>query len=281
MHVRRSSRLAQQKLRTKGLQARPTARDDTHNADTRFEQFSQLPVELRDIIWEMAAQETSTPAVCILTVTPRTNETAAQHKPLMVHAPHNEDVAASCHRARDVALKLSPLTREYNPETDILYLDDEAFEYFTGELCGRCALPWASSVRHLAINLADAERGLHLPYAIAHMKDLETLAIVYPKTSGEVDCFARVPRPGKDGSFLRILTPWEMNALSVTADYVYDTWHSPIPVKWRLSAQGHVGYVETQLKQRCRPGNANPVPSLWDYKNARLHLTYRAMCFAS
>ncbi|KAH8896553.1 hypothetical protein GQ53DRAFT_524636 [Thozetella sp. PMI_491] len=245
----------------------------------QFSRFPDLPAELRHEIWETAAATRLQPNVCVLTIE-KSNGGELTHKPLVIRELCNEALEGTSQEAREIALRVRP-RREYNPETDILYIAEEAFDYFTGNLCGRCRIPWASKVRHLAIPVNKAETGLHMPYALHWMDSLETFAIVYPQASGRVDCWANVPSPPEGGAVLRQLTDKEAAELVVSADYNYDTWHSPGRIVWNKSAPEHLEMVAGDHNRRAAPLSGDRIPPRWDPVNKRLRLTYRAMCFVS
>ncbi len=180
--------------------------------------------------------------------------------------------------ARGIAMECSS-TREYDPETDILYVGEESFTHFTGHLCQPNGASWVSRIRHLAIPLAMSDAGLSLPLALPQLTSLQTISIVYPKPSGEVGCFDTVAVPEEKGAALRPLTAKERSSLTVTADYSYDTWAGAFPVRWKKNANEHLDTVEVETSRRSGPGNGSPIPSVWDYTAKRLALRYEARCF--
>ncbi|KAH8894518.1 hypothetical protein GQ53DRAFT_820898 [Thozetella sp. PMI_491] len=277
MSLRRSARLAKAASRAQGKTDEQSRTGDPN----QFKPFPSLPAELRHEIWRMVAAETPVSSVCILTLVSSDSPRGQKHEPLVVHEPRNKALMSTSHESREITLKVHP-TRKYNPETDILYLNTEGFRYFTDNLLGRCHLPWANKVRHLAINMSTASIGaLALPHAMEYLTSLQTLSVVYPKASGQVDCFAEVPLPKEPGAALRQFTEEEMKNFTITANYTYDTWHSAIPIKWKASAEDHLKSEEVSLNHQCSPGNASQVPKIWDHDNKRLRLTYKALCFAS
>ncbi|KAK4038978.1 hypothetical protein C8A01DRAFT_16983 [Parachaetomium inaequale] len=172
-------------------------------------------------------------------------------------------------------------TRAYDPERDILFVTNEAFDNFTGSECGYGGPDWVSKIHHLAIGLSMAGSGLSLPIAMARLSSLETLSIVYPGPSGDFNFSDAVKPPAEKGTPLRCLTEEELGRLTVEANYMYGTWAGDFPVRWAKSGPEHLEMVEAALDDSCRPENAGDFwqTPLWDHEAKRLGIRYEARCF--
>jgi len=253
-----------------------------------FPQFSRLPPDLRQEIWREASSFPSSAAgVCILRMASPAVWTLAErpprtHGPLVVHEPVNINLLATNTEAYDIALRSAGGTHEYDPARDILYLDSRTtFEYFVGVICGREPDPWTADVRHLAVALNMADRGLWLPNALTWLASLETLSIVYPAASGIFDCHATVPPPENPGALLHLLTKEERAGLTITANYLYETHGGDVPVVWTKKADEHLSMIEEHLVMYCAPDWRGGRCPIWDGATKRLKLKYQARVFKS
>lgn len=147
---------------------------------TRFELFPQLPPEIRREIWRLAIPPTK--GVCILPP----HYAAASNEEFTVRNPYSP-LTRTCTEAREICLENSPLTRDFHPETDILYVSGASFDNF----CRICHEPWPARLRHIAIALPlSGERTAFYPYRnplpLEHLHELDKISIVYPKAVGTV-----------------------------------------------------------------------------------------------
>ncbi|KAM5386471.1 hypothetical protein ACJZ2D_000434 [Fusarium nematophilum] len=132
----------------------PTHQGSGTHPEPTFTQFSQLPPELRRETWQLALPSIDRGSgVCVLSTgfTP-----ADKTAKLIVHNPRSSLLAVS-REARESALESLPLTRNYDPETDILYLDEKSFYPFC-DMCREGA--WPESIQHLALAVSVSDRGL-------------------------------------------------------------------------------------------------------------------------
>lgn len=252
----------------------PSAEQPESNA--RFGHFPQLPPDIRQKIWSVASSSpTSTPGVCIFSETyePR------QNPRLIVHEPCNRALLQTNTEAHDMALMSTKPTRDYNPQTDILYVACKGFYRFMDSECGIKGPDWVSEIRHLAISFSQTDRGLSLPYALLRLASLETLSIVYPGPSGTFVYGAAI-EPPEEGAELRCFTEEELARISVTADSGYDTWAGAFPARWAANGVDHLKAVSKQLDRECRPRGLGDASPLWNDELQRLGIRFEARCFA-
>ena len=258
-----------------------------------FQQFPRLPANVRQEIWSIAAASSSppsssTPGICIFSETYESME----NKPtphLVVHEPHNRALHETNTEAHDIALMTPGPTREYNPETDILYITRDSFHHFTGNACGYGGPEWVSRICHLAIPFSLSESGSWLPIAMTRLASLRTLSLVFPAAGGTADCFQEVVVPGEgEGEDLararvrlRVLTRAELEGIMVKADYMYDTWAGAFPVVWEHNGREHLEGFEGRLDKECAPEarDEDDVSPVWDVKGKRLGIRYEGRCF--
>ncbi|KAF4979154.1 hypothetical protein FZEAL_4582 [Fusarium zealandicum] len=179
---------------------------------------SLLPLELRRKIWELSLWSSATlpdPGVYVA----RTSPKPELHAELNVQNPYSPSMATS-RESRQISLENLPRVRDYNPATDILYVGTESFWDF----CQLCELEtWPSRIRHLALALMLSEMAHWLPMALKYMVMLETISVVYPQTSGEVDSHPEDVVPTRACKVLTKLADDRMDgALRIDADYVLD-----------------------------------------------------------
>ncbi|KAH7152610.1 hypothetical protein EDB81DRAFT_841082 [Dactylonectria macrodidyma] len=234
-----------------------------------FKPFSRLPLELRRQIWELAHSfSDAVPGVCVL---PEDFDPHADQ--LTVHNPHSALMGTN-HEARQIALDLVPLERKYNPETDILYVGSDAFYRF----CDMCREDdWPSVIRHLALALPVAEKGLWLPIAMERLDKLQKISVVYPKATGKVDLHDDVVLPNEAHKVLRTFTADEIAAFRISADYIYETHGGDIPIVWTKSTSEHLDFVRGELTRWARQEK----PPCWDEETDRLRLAFDARCFGA
>ncbi|KAF4471969.1 hypothetical protein FALBO_1115 [Fusarium albosuccineum] len=234
-----------------------------------FMSFPRLPLELRRQIWRLArlCDSDTHQGVSILSCTPE-----GKAAPLTVYNSCSS-VLGACREARQTALETIPLTRKYNPEADILYVDHDTFYKF----CDFCREDdWPAEIRHLALSLPVSERGLWLPIALTHMPKMEAISIVFPKATGEVDCHEHVACPKQRGATLRKFTGDEMDSFKISADYLYETHFGDIPIVWTKSTREYIEFVKGELARGARGYD----PVCWDEETKSLRLTFDARCFA-
>lgn len=233
-------------------------------AATSFKLFSQLPPEIRQHIWFLALPAPGSD-ICTL---PETCRVLGRRK-LTVRS-HYSPLTKTCREARGVAESISPVVRDFNPDSDVLYVSKAAFENF----CRMCQERWTNRVRHIAIALPVVESGYWLPRNVGNcgsklplgrLPQLETISIVYPKATGTVDFLEDVPAPGRRGPILRKFSARGMRALKVTADYWLDRDY---PVKWEKDVKEHLRKVSSVFTYQAKEGGL-PV---WDRARKRLNM---------
>lgn len=234
-----------------------------------FTPFSHLPLELRRQIWELSLSfNGQVSGVCVL---PKDFDPHADQ--LTVRNPYSALMATN-KEARQVALELMPLERNYNPDTDTLYVGPDAFYRF----CDMCREDdWPSVIRRLALALPVADRGLWLPIAMERLDRLQNISVVYPKATGKVDKDDDVVLPNTAHKVLRAFTADEAAAFRISADYIYETHGGDLHIVWNKSASEHVDFVRGELTRWARQEK----PPCWDEEADRLRLTFDARCFES
>lgn len=258
--------------------AKALAKDEEPASSASFEPFSRLPPDVRQEVWRAAcSQPTFMPGVCHFT---ETDHAAAREPTLVVHEPRNADVLGTNTEAHDMALLSDTPARAYDPARDILYVTHEAYYCFTGQ-CHRKGPKWVTKIRHLAIGLRSADQSLYLPIAMQRLASLETLSVVYPGPSGTFDWKTAVEPPADKSTPLRRLTEEEMGAVTITADYMYNTWAGDYPIQWTNKIPEHMQMVKQNLDDNCSPRSAGdlwPTP-LWDDEAKQVRIRYEARCF--
>ncbi|KAM5350851.1 hypothetical protein ACJZ2D_017191 [Fusarium nematophilum] len=236
---------------------------------THFRLFPRLPLELRRRIWYFALLATGVyTGLCVLS-SPLIGKIA----PLIVCNPYSP-LMATCSEARQTAVECCPPTRNYDPETDILYISKENFHGF----CDTSRYKeWQSQIRHLALALPVADRGLSLPFALNHLTRLETISVVYPKATGMVDVFDDVSLPKQAHKVLRKFTDHEMDAFRINADYLYEDHQGDLPIVWNRSAREHLDFIRGELTRWLRQQSLRP--PCWDDETGSLRLTFDARYF--
>lgn len=234
-----------------------------------FMSFSHLPLELRRQIWELSLSLNGpVSSACVL---PKDFDPHANQ--LTVRNPYSALMGTN-KEARQVALELMPLERIYNPDTDILYVGPDAFYHF----CDICREDdWPSVIRHLALALPVADKGLWLPIAMERLDRLQNISVVYPKATGKVDKDDDVVLPNTAHKILRMFTADEAAAFRISADYIYETHGGDLHIVWNKSASEHVDFVRGELTRWAR----GEKPPCWDEEADRLRLTFDARCFES
>ncbi|KAH6621463.1 hypothetical protein B0J18DRAFT_432573 [Chaetomium sp. MPI-SDFR-AT-0129] len=227
---------------------------------------------------------------------------------LTVQEPANINILATNTEAHDIALVSPPITRPYNPARDILFLSPHGCDHFSRALYNPSGPAWVTEIRHLALGLSLTKCPTWLPRDRARLRSLQTLSIVYPEASGAIDLGTEVdpdpllwpeteiettsgvdpdtipiPHP-KSNQPLRLqrLTPTDLGALTIEADYMHETWEARLHVKWSKSASDHMAMVRQEWDCNCNPahiGVEGPSP-LWDYAANRLRVQCVATVFA-
>ncbi|KAK4139252.1 uncharacterized protein C8A04DRAFT_33277 [Dichotomopilus funicola] len=261
-----------------------------------FTLFSRLPADIRQEIWRIAASEPAyTPGICFFPAPTAGNTT--NHKPgnLTVQEPANINILATNTEAHDIALVSPPITRLYDPAIDILFLRPRSFRHFTGHHCSFGGPAWVTEVRHLALGLSIT---LFLEPAIPRLTSLQTLSVVYPAASGtfafdtdvDPDSLSNGDPDPNNSNFnprsnqplrLRRLTPAELDALTIEADYMYQSGQKSFPIRWTRSGKKHMEMVERGLNRYCRPEHVGEdrLSPLWDHAANRLGIRYVARVF--
>jgi hypothetical protein len=182
--------------------------------------------------------------------------------------------------ARKVALMSDGPIRAYNPDRDILCITDhKAFQNFTIHECGNNGPEWTTKIRHLALGFSLSDTSLYPLLALARLSSLETLSIVFPGPFGTFRFDAIVKSPEDKGTPLRRLTEEELSALTIKADYIYNTWAGDFPVRWTKNGLDYMMGQEAYLDKECCPGRRSLPTPLWDYSAKRLGIRYGARCF--
>ncbi|KAK5662226.1 hypothetical protein OQA88_8131 [Cercophora sp. LCS_1] len=260
-------------------------------APATFPAFPSLPADIRHQIWQTASTTSTAPGVCILTLSiPLGAPQRARHAPLIVHPKRNPSLLQTSTEAYDiVASNPPPAPRPFNPAVDTLYLGPNEFGYFTDHLNRLPAeeVPWYTEIRHLALSLQIADRGLALPYTILYnLHKLETVAVVYPGAEGTWDYQDDAPplfvvEEGDDGNVLRGLREEEMAGCVVEADDVLEQHGWDERVVWRKTAAEHVGYIRTRMNDSMASvvrmeQDVRRIPGVWDASRRCLRVEWRA-----
>lgn len=254
---------------------------------TTFPAFSRFPADIRHEIWRTAATtpRANVPGVCILTFSQ-----PGQHGPLVVHEPRNPLLLQVSTEAYAItASSPPPAPRPFNPAIDTLYLGPSEFIYFTDHLIRRPSeeVPWFREIRHVALSLAVADRGLALPMTIMYLHKLASIAVVYPGVEGTWDFETDTSYVEDDeeegeeeeeggeeekgdgkteeedkeeegdeeaerdterrGLVLTRLTDQEAEKCIIEADYVYETHGGDERIVWRRNAKEHIRFVQNTL----------------------------------
>lgn len=296
-----------------------------------FTLFRQLPPELRREIWETALDSASPDKeVCVFShAQPQPDGTLL--KPLEVH-PAYSPLLATCAESRDVALgSWAAGRRAFDPAQDILYIGGDVFSVFVAKLCfppgsggsgsgtgtemsrerevNNSVPAWVRRIRHLALDLRAARAGLWLPLALENLPCLETVAVVFPRAEGAMDVHASAQVPGHntntDGESsssdnrqhrrhvaTRVLSARETDAMTIEADYLFETYMGEHPVQWKKSATEYLQEVVAGLRRDValnvvdaennndgNNNNNNGVPACWDAETKQLMLKFEARCF--
>jgi hypothetical protein len=255
-----------------------SSQDTTQEASFRC--FPDLPPEMRHEIWRHAASSgEDSKGICILSLK---KDSPDQYEPLVVYLPRPSSLSATNKEAREISSKCPPPTRAYDPATDILYVSRAAFFDFTSKVCKSVACPWVSKIKHLALCVSVSKGRLWLPRALEHMGSLETISVVYPRTSGRIESFEEVALPSDRSVSLRLLTDEEKAGLTIVTDHVYDPWGGGVYVGDDNTVGQHLLKIESELVRSCSPRTGVvAVPSLWDYGTMTLKLRYDARVFES
>lgn len=250
----------------------------TSGTGASFEPFSQLPPDIRQEVWRAAASSpTFTPGVCFFT---GTYKQPREEPRLIVHEAYNAALLQTNTEAHDIALMSAGPTRAYDPQRDILYITEDAFDCFTSQECGYNGPAWITGIHHLALPFSLPASGSYLRNAMARLSSLETLSIVYPSPPGTVNFNAVVELPADKSTPLRRMAEEELKGLTIEADYMYGTWMGDFPVRWTKSGLEHMESAEAGTDRECRPENAgDQLSPLWDHGAQRLGIRWEARCF--
>jgi hypothetical protein len=138
-----------------------------------------------------------------------------------------------------------------------------------------------TQIKHLALCNSVSLTGLWLPNAMEYMLSLETLSIVYPRSSGNIDWFEEITLPSDPNATLRLLTEKEMAQVIVTANYIESTWAEDLEITWRDTAREHLERIERGLIHPFVNGYTSPVAPAWNMETKKLNLIYQARIFQS
>ncbi|KAK7745093.1 hypothetical protein SLS62_009957 [Diatrype stigma] len=294
-----------------------------------FTLFRQLPPELRREIWETALESSSPDKEVCVFAHAKPQPDGALLKPLEVH-PAYSPLLATCGESRDIALKSwAAGRRAFDPVQDILYIGGDVFSVFVGKLCfppgggggsgsggsggeteretgtetNDNVPAWVSRIRHLALDLCVARAGLWLPLALENLPCLETVAVVFPQAEGTMDVHASAQVPThahtKSGRHrhrhvaTRVLATRETDAMTIEADYLFETYMGEHPVQWKKSATEYMQEVVSGLRRDVAMNvldaennnnnnnndSNNNVPVCWDKETKQLMLKFEARCF--
>ncbi|KAF5008877.1 hypothetical protein FDECE_4901 [Fusarium decemcellulare] len=236
---------------------------------TQFDCFPQLPVELRLRIWQLALPLVdNSQGVCVL---PKGLGPLGNPSKHIVYNPWSPLRAVNT-EARQVAVASYSLTRQYDESRDIFYVDHETFY----EFCDMCRESmWPGLITHLAIALSVSDSGAWLPIALTDMHSIETISIVYPQTSGEVDRSDKVPIPKALPFVLREFTKDERKALRVKADYLFDVHGRDFRIRWNKGTKKHLNFIKKDISDQSEDYQ----PPCWDRETNSLGLKFQARCF--
>lgn len=249
-----------------------------------FSLFRQLPPELRREIWETALESSSPDKEICVFACAKPQQDGTLLKPLSVHQAYSPLLAA-CGEARDTALESwTPGGRDFDPASDILYIGGDVFNVFTSKLCfpGVERPEWVGRIRHLALDLRVARAGLWLPMSLEHLPCLETVSVVFPRAEGAMDVHASAEVPNSGGERhveTRVLGRSETDAMTIEADYLFETYMGEHPVQWKKSATEYMQEIVSGLRRDVAI-NAENLPACWDKENKQLLLNFEARCFA-
>lgn len=237
---------------------------------TSLEKFSRLPPEIRQHIWRLALPSQISPGVCLLGA----RFTPSKQVERIVHDPYSQ-LRRVCRESRGITF---PLTRQFNPDMDILYLSVANFRNF----CLVCRdKHWPAQVQHIAIELplADSRVWSGLPndnsgprLPLEYLNKLKKISIVYPKAIGDVNYRGRVVLPKQRVQILRELSNKEMTSLKIHAEYWPDRDYAEI---WTMTARQHLSYIKGMLVRQAK----DEQPPCWDKVAKRLILTFEARLF--
>ncbi|RYP03086.1 hypothetical protein DL764_005395 [Monosporascus ibericus] len=246
-----------------------------------FSLFGHLPPELRREIW-VTALDSSSPdkEVCVFSCAESQLDRTLLEQ-LQVHQACSP-LLWTCGESRDIALESWAPGRAFDPDSDILYIGGGAFKTFIGKLCfpGNEIPEWVGRIHHLALDLRAARAGHLLPMSLQNMHSLETISIVFPQSYGTMDIHAsaQVPHHGEKHVETRVLSTHETDAMSIEADYVFETYMGEHPVQWRKSATTYMQEVISGLRRDVAL-NAENLPACWDKESDQLLLKFEARCF--
>lgn len=198
-----------------------------------FTLFSDLPFELRQLIWQLALPD-DVPEVLILqpenlgllgrdTIPePMTVDTAF---PALMHA---------CRESRDFVLKHGGLRfrssrkarcevpfRPFRSDLDTAFWNQDLLPYLWDTFCSASLNLWLSQLQHLAIASSRAFRGKHVTDCIArHCPELRCLSLVFSDSSNNNWAMSRFVEP-KRRHKLRCIHPDRARAMTVWSDAVW------------------------------------------------------------
>ncbi|RYO84294.1 hypothetical protein DL766_004310 [Monosporascus sp. MC13-8B] len=247
----------------------------------RFSLFSHLPPELRREIWETALESSSPDKeVCVFSCAePELDGTLLEQ--LQVHQACSP-LLWTCGESRDIALESWAARRAFDPDSDILYMGGDTFKTFIGKLCfpGNKIPQWVGRTRHFALDLRAARAGHLLPMSLENMHSLETISIVFPRSYGGmgVHAAAQVPHHGEKHVETRVLSTHETDAMSIEADYIFETYMGEHLVQWKKSATRYMQEFISGLRRDVALNTEN-LPACWDKENGQLLLKFEACCF--
>ncbi|KAK3985400.1 hypothetical protein QBC44DRAFT_404522 [Cladorrhinum sp. PSN332] len=270
-----------------------------------FTLFPNLPADVRQEIWRIAALEPpSSPAICHLSILLRVNDDGldldASPPRLVIQPAPNRALLATNTEAHDIALMSPRPPRDFNPATDVLYIDSpRTWDTF---LAKRRDLRWHETVvhclrnvRHIALSMQCAALELWVPeqerpIPLGELDLLTKISIVYPKPSefGSSTWWNDVTTPQGDAT-LRLLTDAERAKSRLSGLMV--------PSGLPMGVDEHLGALEISLIKLCqshgerRHGGVSfsstwhsytcicRKRTMWDRKAGKLNLKFEATCF--
>ena len=117
-------------------------------------------------------------------------------------------------------------------------------------LSHRGAVPWLSSLSHLAISLSLTDNGLHLSDAMERLPCLRTLSVVYSSEGRweyDVDTPTPDPRKGERLSLSRMSAEEEGVGSVVWADHTVHVLSEELDIVWEKTASEHLREVARDL----------------------------------
>ncbi|KAK0671348.1 hypothetical protein QBC41DRAFT_316019 [Cercophora samala] len=246
------------------MPTKPTpSADEGLSQNMDFKAFPRLPADIRQEIWTSAASTAGsdfsgspTPRISFFTEQHMSRDNKNISPPrLVVQEPYNQALLRTNTEAHDVALMSAGPIRDYNPETDILYMTtSNAFCYFTRH--ESCQI-WASKVQHIALPLGQAGVWGEIPAYTrepGRLPALKTISIVFPASSGTFSCFQPMEQPDEQlqKMALRQLTDAELAEITVKSQFDYSTWAGDLPFNYSNTGTEYLAAYGEAVKREAK-----------------------------